>query len=451
MKGKRWYILYGIALALLPVLLIIMSQLDSPSDLLAPPSLSGTSQEIQTAFRKSITDKSGFILQYPTSGDYRSSFVMKDIDGDNEDEALVFYILKSDESTVRISVLDRVNGQWKALYDEPGYGSKVISVSFDDLNRDGKMEILTCWSLFESTSSKVLTIHEVNNNGEKPLELDTLVNQSYTFSSVADMDRDGFDEVLVAWLDNTDQNHPKSYASLLKQSKDGTISQIGQNVLLDASVSAYSSLTLESVEGKSIAFLDAYKGEDTMITEVIWWDEEQHALVAPLLDSESLTNLKTVRTPAVPSIDINNDNRIEIPVKVNTYGAQYDKETASALYSWATPSGDYLAPQSYGFINMSVECFFELPQGFESNILGYKLSDESVTTLYWTDDGVTRSDPLFTIVVKKASDFKDPGAYTFKVEHSGYVIYGSLTSLGETLGFTNELIENSFIFFDEIR
>ncbi|MDO5448764.1 MAG: hypothetical protein Q4F70_04055, partial [Clostridia bacterium] len=214
MKGKRWYILYGVALALLPILLLVMAQLDSPSDLLAPPSLSGTSQEVQTAFRKSITDKSGIVLQYPTSGDYRSAFVMRDIDGDNEDECLVFYMLKSDESTVRVNVLDKIDGQWQSLYDETGYGSKVISVSFDDLNRDGKVEIITCWSLYESTTSKILTIHEVEKNGEKPLELDTLVNQSYSFANIADMDRDGYDEVLVTWLDTTDQNHPKSYASL---------------------------------------------------------------------------------------------------------------------------------------------------------------------------------------------------------------------------------------------
>lgn len=450
MKGKRWYILYGIALALLPVLLLIMAQLDSPSDLLAPPSLSGTYQEVQTAFRKSVTDKSGIILQYPTSGDYRSSFVMKDIDGDDEDEALVFYILKSDESTVRLNVLDKIDGQWKSLYDETGYGSNVISISFDDFNQDGKMEIITCWSLYEATASKVLTIHEVEQNSGKPLELNTLVNQSYSFTSVADMDRDGFDEVLVTWLDDSDQNHPKSYASLLKQSTDGTISQIGQNVLLDASVSAYSSLKLETVEGRSVAFLDAYKGEDTMITEVIWWDEAQHALVAPLLDSETLTNLRTVRAPAVPSMDINNDDRIEIPIKVATNGAEYDKEVASTLYSWSVPNGDYLEPISYGFINMTVGCFFEIPDGYQSNILGYKINGDTTTTLYWTEDGVTRSEPLFTLVAKKATDIKDSDAHTFKVEHGGYVIYGSLTSLGETLGFTNELIENSFIFFDEI-
>lgn len=451
MKGKRWYILYGIALALLPVLLLIMAQLDSPSDLLAPPSLSGTYQEVQTAFRKSITDKSGIILQYPTSGDYRTSFVMKDIDGDNEDEALVFYILKSDETTVRINVLDKIDGQWKSLYDETGYGSNIISISFDDFNQDGKMEIITCWSLYETTASKILTIHEVEQNSGKPLELNTLVNQSYSFTSVADMDGDGYDEVLVTWLDDSDQNHPKSYASLLKQSKDGTISRIGQNVLLDASVSAYSSLKLETVEGRSIAFLDAYKGEDTMITEVIWWDEAQNALVAPLLDSESLTNLRTVRAPAVPSMDINNDDRIEIPIKVATSGEEHNKEAASVLYAWSVPSGDYLEPISYGFINMTVGCFFEIPDGYQSNILGYKISDDTTTTLYWTEDGVTRSEPLFTLVAKKAADIKDLDAHTFKVEHGGYVIYGSLTSLGETLGFTNELIENSFIFFDEIR
>lgn len=451
MKRKYWYMIYAVALALLPLLLMFVTRLDSPSDLLAPPSLSGNNLLIQKAFEASVKDKSGIVLQYPTAGDYRSAFVLKNLDEDDREEAIVFYTLKSDESTVRINVLDNVEGIWKSVYDEPGYGAKVISVDFEDLNKDGNIEIMTCWSVFESSAAKTLTIHSVLDEKNDRLELETLVNQSYTYNEIADMDSDGLSEVLVTWLDNTDPNIPKSYASLLKQAPDGTITQRGQNVALDASVSAYSSLRLETTsEGKTIAFLDALKGEDTMITEVIRWDESSMSLVAPLLDADTLSNTMTMRTPAIPSMDINNDNNIEIPVVINDGGAPVQKEVPLSLFAWTVPTENGLVPVSYGFMNVSLGAFFEVPAEFADYTLAYRLSDETCTTFYRSEDGENREEPLFTILVEKSSDFSDDESYTFKVRHGGMVIYGTLTSVGEAFGFTNELIENSFTFFDTL-
>lgn len=451
MKRKYWYAIYAVALALLPVLLFFAVQLESPADLLAPPGLTGDKLEIQRAFEASVTDKSGIVLQYPTAGDFRSAYVLKDIDGDGQDEAIVFYTLKSDESTVRVNVLDRVDGVWKSVYDEPGYGARVISIEFNDLNKDGHMEILTCWSIFETTTAKTLTIHSVTTEKNEPPELEVLVNQSYTYRAIADMDSDGFNEVLVTWLDNTDQNLPKSYASLLKQAPDGSITQIGQNVSLDASVSAYHSLKLETTaDGKSIAFLDAYKGDDAMITEVIWWDETERALVAPLLDPDTLTNSITMRSPAVASMDINKDGAMEIPIIANDGGEQVVKEVALPLFAWTVPDGIGLNPINYGYVNTTLGCFFEIPTEFKDYMLAYRLSDDSCTTFYRSDDGEQRAEPLFTFLVKKNADMDDSDTYTFKVVHNGMAIYGTLTSVGEAMGFTNELIENSFTFFDTL-
>lgn len=451
MKRKYWYAIYAVALALLPVLFMFTTRFDSPSDLLTPPSLSGNNLEIQKAFEASVKDKSGMVLQYPTSGEYRSAFVLKDLDGDDAAEAIVFYTLKSDESTVRINVLEKVNDVWKSVYDEPGYGARVISVDFRDLNKDGNPEVITCWSVFDGSAAKTLTIHSVIHEGDDPIELETLVNQSYTYNAVADMDSDGLPEVLVTWLDNTDPNIPKSYASLLKQAPDGTIIQMGQNVALDASVSAYSSLKLETTaDGRTLAFLDAFKGEDIMITELIRWDENATSLVAPLLDPDTLTNTATMRTPAVASMDINRDGNIEIPVTLNDGGAEVEKEVPLSLFAWTVPDGGVLTPVSYGFMNVSLGAFFEIPTEFADYMLAYRLSDEYCTTFYRSEDGENREEPLFTVLVSKASEFDEKESYTFRVNHGGMVIYGTLTSVGETFGFTNELIEKSFTFFDTL-
>lgn len=57
--------------------------------LLKPPSLSEEQQQIYLALQDAVG--SGITLQYPRAGANLSAFTVVDLDGDGEDEALVFY------------------------------------------------------------------------------------------------------------------------------------------------------------------------------------------------------------------------------------------------------------------------------------------------------------------------------------------------------------------------
>ena len=57
--------------------------------LLSPPKLSLEQEQIYDALRRAAG--SSISLKYPKTGGYLSAFIVSDIDGDGEDEALVFY------------------------------------------------------------------------------------------------------------------------------------------------------------------------------------------------------------------------------------------------------------------------------------------------------------------------------------------------------------------------
>ena len=59
------------------------------NDFIVPPSPSGKLSEISSALY-AFTGKD-ITLRYPKSGEYRSAFIVRDIDGDANDEALAFY------------------------------------------------------------------------------------------------------------------------------------------------------------------------------------------------------------------------------------------------------------------------------------------------------------------------------------------------------------------------
>ena len=64
----------------------------SVESLLAPPALSGDNGEVQAAFNR-LTASKTVQLRTPSRGTYKSSFVLYDIDGDSENEAVVFLSL----------------------------------------------------------------------------------------------------------------------------------------------------------------------------------------------------------------------------------------------------------------------------------------------------------------------------------------------------------------------
>ena len=85
---------------LMTVLLTGCSMGVSVENLLTPPKLDAQQNEIYQA----LISSSGAAIQlkYPKSGDYRSAFVVRNIDGEESEEAFVFY---ESESVDRKSVV----------------------------------------------------------------------------------------------------------------------------------------------------------------------------------------------------------------------------------------------------------------------------------------------------------------------------------------------------------
>ena len=133
-----------IMLILSALLTFILSGCDAlmfnADELLLSPMLEGVMYPVQQALEDSVKDK--ITLKYPVSGEYRSAFVMKDIDGNGVDEALAFYSTTADSTvTMHINIIE-FNGEWESKGDLSLVGNGVESVSFADLDGNGRLEII---------------------------------------------------------------------------------------------------------------------------------------------------------------------------------------------------------------------------------------------------------------------------------------------------------------------
>ncbi len=297
-------------LALTLCVLLSGCSLFSPvRELLAVPSFSAQNEAVKHAFESDY----GKNVQYksPISGQYLSAFVVTDLDADGADEALVFFLPDAFTTTVRVGILDCIDGVWQRTGEIEGGGSDVYSVETIDLDADGVREVILCWTTLES--SRVMSVYGCS---KEPFSLLRLCENVYTAKLAADLDGDGSIEIFSTHLNSAGGNQT-AQARVLRKNESGI--SVLDRCDLDSKVSRYGEMFVQRTDTGAVLYVDAYKGESQMITEVLCWDERTSTIFAPLLDAETLTNEQTWRSTAVSCRDVDGDGVPEIPCQRETF------------------------------------------------------------------------------------------------------------------------------------
>lgn len=101
----------------------------SVDNLMKPPKLTEEQNRIDAALRDSVGD--AINLVYPKTGDYKSAFIVENIDDEDSTEAIVFYKTNAGTGSVRMNILDQQNGEWVSVWDNTTVnGTEIEKVSF---------------------------------------------------------------------------------------------------------------------------------------------------------------------------------------------------------------------------------------------------------------------------------------------------------------------------------
>lgn len=291
------------------------------SALLSPPLYYEEYEELVEAFNTSVGK--GALLCSPRKGNHKSAIIVDDIDSDGETEALVFYKSSTAETVVRMHYFNVSSGKWVSNGDFNGYGNEVESVVVEDMDGDGFKELIVNWSISGVTASNVMSIYRATYMTGKFKEIS---NETCILCEVVDIDSDSRKEIFYISQSNPSGVIQKT-AKVMKLSGDSVV-HMGETKI-DPNISTYKSFKTEKASGESPLkiYIDAFKGENNMITELIYWDKAKNELVAPLIDSETLENNATLRFEPILSADINNDGVIDIPVQSDLFGGGDDIST----------------------------------------------------------------------------------------------------------------------------
>lgn len=319
--GNRLKKLTAGALAASPCLLGGCTAFDSSLEsLLHPPKLTETQTAVYDALILSTGDQ--IELVYPAGGDYRSAFVLYDLDDEETEEAIVFYrekkLSENGESGLRMNFLDQKSGEWISVTDRPVAGTKIESVSFYSF--DGTISVgVTCSVSGQAEKSLSLLKYSDESAREQ-------LKTSYSFMEAADLDSDGFDELFYVSYDSV---MDYSHARVLGAPLDGGDPEVLSTVPLYPDVLSVQRLNRQRLnDNESLLFIDYAKGDNAYGTQILLSYRNNLTQVV----SDSISRRFNSLTPILYSTDIDGDGRLEAPATTAFLGYE-NRAVPEQLYS----------------------------------------------------------------------------------------------------------------------
>lgn len=320
-----------LAVCLATVLLLCSGCSLDVEQFLRPPKAQGEQQAVQTALETYIRDSgqggNRYTLSYPVEGEHTSAFVLctadgKPLDGTDENAALAlaFYTMAAAPNDTHINLLRRQGNEWVSVADVVGASADILQVAFGDLDGDGIAEMMTGWDTYNSRDHR-LTVFSLAQ-GLTRLADDRTYNRLFV-GKFNEGEQDSLLLVRIATGEVT---------ATLETVKNNALVSRGQ-VMLDAEIRQINSLVLcRLTDGVNGLYVDAVKGTNTAVTELIYFDGER--LCAPFCNQAARVNTITARPVGFAMRDVDGDGTIDVPRCTLLEG--YGGEDSTADYAYRT-------------------------------------------------------------------------------------------------------------------
>lgn len=417
-------------------------------NLMRPPKLSGENAGIEEAFARATANRS-IKMKTPTTGDYRSAYVLQDIDADGVDEVITFYCDANDETAVYMHILNRTGDRWETLADIKGKGSEVDKIDFCDMNGDGVSEIVVCWSLFESSGSKIMTVY-TSAFGKNTGVVRELASEPFSQMVHIDMNADANDDILLLLL-SSENGKSKTVAEILMMDSDFGIYCPSWIELVPAlRVSLLQGQKADkTAELPAVVFADCVLNETTVVTELIYWDAANACLCSPLTTENASDSPPTARALNLSVSDIEKDGCLEIPTTrtlENAVTLNGSEEQPLELTTWLRFGEDGLQAKEQCLMIYSSSYLFRMTEEETNKMTVVNNIPDRICTFYETKSDGTRGQVLFELIVFPTTERlrRRPSGYVTLAQSGALSYIYHITEFGERAGITDEYLEAHF-------
>ena len=403
-------------------------------NMLGAPKLEGDMYPVQQALEAAVGHD--ITLKYPSSGDYRSAFVLKDLDSDGTNEAVALYSATSDGvATMHINVIASERKKWTSCGDLSVVGNDVEAVSFADLDGDGILEIIVGWMVYGTVDKQV----GVYTFKEKALTQRAM--ESYTNFVCGDMSSDGIDDLALVYLNTVDKT---AAAKVLTLNQSGVLESGA--VSLDGGVTSYSApIISKALDGRPALYVDAVKGVG-MLTEVVWFED---STLKSLYDPVAMETGATYRASTVASRDFNLDGIIDIPFLEILDSTANLNDSDKVYYTvWHSFDNGALTATISTFMNYTDGYYIQVPIEWKDKIHLLRKTESRLRIFYGLDSELeTFSEELFRIMAVPdanydESDLREQGYVV--IETGGGYVYLTKIAEGNSFNITDDTVKSMF-------
>lgn len=418
----------------------------SVESLMAPPVQTGRNGEVQAAFKKYMNDKN-VLLKTPAKGDFQTPYIFFDLNGDGQQEALVFYVDNTIDASVRFAILECINDTWVISAALTGAGNGVYDVAFNDMNNDGVFELFIGWSLFEAKTSRVVTVYSVNRGNNGVLALELLASEYYNAKSFVDFNNDGRSDLVLVFLDDS-TGIQKSYMRNFSLSESGELVKYSE-ILINSAITSVAQIQYDTPADTGITrlFIDCLKSDTLVFTEVIYWNNSKLSAVRAFEDAGTAT----LRNAKLLSYDIDGDGLIEVPQPISLSGGETnlnftigDEAYSFSLLKWMNLVGDKSEGSVTTLFNPLNSYLFRF--NWNSGVtVRYDKFRETLAFCEWSEEEAAVKDELFNISTRPSDAERPDYSDGIILSENGVAYYYGITDYGDEQGITADAVISSFI------
>lgn len=294
--------------------------LDPAENLYAVPKQPESFYNLQSAIESVMGEKASYAP--PVSGENQQAVQTADLDGDREDEAIV-YINTGGDKPLCLCVFDKKDDTYSLLAKFDGAGNAFDQVQYVQFDGEPGNEIVVGRQISDSVM-QVLSVLSVKDG-----TLIELINAPYYELITADLNSDGLRDILLMHQDADAQNGIAVYYHWA----DGQpVREIEANLSTPVS-SIKRIITGKMCEGVPAVFVASAYGEGMIVTDI--YGLRGDAFVNLTLSDDTDTGVQTVREYYVYSCDIDSDGLIELPRLISMPSIEGDDSSSNqSLIRW---------------------------------------------------------------------------------------------------------------------
>ena len=398
--------------------------------LLSPPKL----DEEQSAIYNALTLSKGsdVDLKYPVSGQYRSAFVVRNIDDEETDEAIVFYEVSNvtdGGSSLRLNFLDKQNDEWVSVYDFAALGSEIERVQFADLG-DSEVSVIVTYSI-QNSSDSATSIFKYKDN--VPTEV---YKSRHTYMSLVDINEDGADEV---FLINHDRSIGAASVYLLGWTESNAFSILSASPLNENYAECKNIVNgVCDEDGNKAIYVDYLTSEGALSTDIFMC--RGRSFIQSQIRPEQLVRRINTYTPSIFSQDIDDDGIIEVP-GTSPFGGYENltkPEQINMTYWYQLrEGGNFVKCEYFSYMSIRSDYVFFIPSRWTGLItVNVSIADGTATFSQYDSRNKEVGEELMVIRAL-------PEASVEKADLSGFVSYGKSEKTGYCFYIRNDT-ENTF-------